>query len=116
MMDELKQLIAEITNRVKRCEDSVAEAYALAKDTHDREKELESKVETITERMDDIEYRMNKLDGKMDTLLDSTSQIKSMLNENGRDSKSASRNAKGWGVLSVIVTIITNAAKLLFIL
>lgn len=115
-MDELKQLIAEISEKIRRCESDVGEAYALAKETHDRQDNLESKVEDLTERMDTIEFRMDKLDGKMDTLLDSTSQIKSMLAVNGKDSKSASRNAKGWGFLSVIVTIATNALKLLFII
>lgn len=115
-MDEIKNLINDLTNRIKRCEDDINEAYALAKDASDRGKDLEDKVEDLGERMDTIERRMDKLDGKMDTLLDSTSQIKSMLAVNGKDSKSASRNAKGWGFLSVIVTIVTNAVKLLFIL
>lgn len=113
-MDELKEMITSLTNRIRRCEENCNEAYSLAKDTRDREKELETKVEDISERMDDIEHRMAKLDGKMDTLLDSTAQIKTMLAVNGKDTKSASRNAKGWGFLSVIVTIISNAAKLLF--
>lgn len=69
----------------------------------------------LIEKVATLETRVDKLDGKMDTLLDSTSQIKAMLTENGRDSKSARRNAKGWGFLSVIVTVASNVAKFLLI-
>lgn len=70
----------------------------------------------LIEKVATLENRVDKLDGKMDTLLDSTSQIKAMLTENGKDSKSARRNAKGWGFISVLVTIGTNALKLFSIL
>ena len=70
----------------------------------------------LIEKVSTLETRVDRMEGKMDTLLDSTSQIKAMLAENGRDSKSARRNAKGWGFISVLVTLGTNFMKLISIL
>lgn len=70
----------------------------------------------LIEKVSTLETRVDRMEGKMDTLLDSTSQIKMMLTENGKDSKSARRNAKGWGFISVLVTLVTNALKFISIL
>lgn len=106
---ELEKWMEGMEARIGRCEEVSNESMAVADATRRECKELKEKV-------NELEYRVDRLDGKMDTLLDSTSQIKAMLTENGKDSKSARRNAKGWGFISVIVTIATNVAKLFFVL
>ena len=67
-------------------------------------KGLESREDNLESRITILEKRVDALDGKMDTLLDSTSQIKMLLVDNTSVTKSAKRNAKGWGVLSVAVS------------
>lgn len=105
---ELERWMENMEARIRRCEDVSGESMAIADETRKECRELK-------ERVCDLESRVDRLDGKMDTLLDSTSQIKAMLTENGRDSKSARRNAKGWGFISVLVTIVSNVLKFLFI-
>lgn len=106
---ELERWIENMEARIRRCEDVSGEAMAVADETRNQCRELK-------DRVCELESRVDRLDGKMDTLLDSTSQIKCMLTENGRDSKSARRNAKGWGFISVIVTIASNVLKFLYVL
>lgn len=66
----------------------------------------------LIEKVSALETRVDRMEGKMDTLLDSTSQIKQMLTANGKDTRSAKNNAKGWGFISVVVTVLSNAIKL----
>ena len=80
------------------------DALEKAEDTMIKLKELESREDNLGSRITVLEKRVDALDGKMDTLLDSTSQIKMLLVDNTSVTKSAKRNAKGWGVLSVAVS------------
>lgn len=59
-----------------------------------------------------LEQRVEKYEGKVDAILGTTSEIKSLLTTNGRDTKSAKRNAKGWGFLSVFVSIAFKLAEI----
>lgn len=79
-------------------------ALEKAEETMSKIKGLESREDNLENRMTVIEKRVDALDGKMDTLLDSTCQIKMLLVDNTSVTKSAKRNAKTWGVLSVAVS------------
>lgn len=82
--------------------------------------EIRESIASLTERQDKIESRVESLetrvttlDSKMDTLLDGVSQIKSVLNDNTSVSKSARRNTRGWGFLSVLVSLLSGIARII---
>lgn len=66
---------------------------------------LEEKTDTLEQRMNGVEQRLTAYEAKVETILDTTGQIKDLLTTNGRDTKSAKRNAKGWGFASVFVSV-----------
>ena len=74
---------------------------------------LEKRVESLDRRLTTVEERVNTLDSKMDTLLDSTSQIKAILSENTSLTKSARRNTRGWGVFSIIISVLARVGEFL---
>lgn len=92
-MDELEEIRSIAASALKKADDALAKINA-----------VESRENALEARMDSLEKRMDILDGKMDTLLDSTSQIKMMLMDNTAVTKSAKRNAKGWGFMSVAIS------------
>ena len=92
-MEEIEEIKRLAINALEKADETMAKI----KGFESREYSLESRI-TI------LEKRVDALDGKMDTLLDSTSQIKMLLVDNTSVTKSAKRNAKGWGVLSVAVS------------
>ena len=73
----------------------------------------ESQLAEVEARLTTVEERVNTLDSKMDTLLDSTSQIKAILSENTKVTKSARRNTRGWGVISVILSLLAKVGEFL---
>lgn len=74
---------------------------------------LSERQDKIESRVVSLESRVTTLDSKMDTLLDGVSQIKSAINDNTTVSKSARRNTRGWGFLSVLIAVISNIARLI---
>lgn len=66
---------------------------------------LEARSDEMDKRVSSIETRLTAYEQKMNNILDSTSQIKDLLLDNGKDTKSAKRNAKGWGFLSVFISL-----------
>ena len=92
-MEEIEEIKRLAINALEKAEETMVKI----KGFESREGSLESRI-TI------LEKRVDALDGKMDTLLDSTSQIKMLLVDNTSVTKSAKRNAKTWGVLSVAVS------------
>ena len=93
LMEEIEEIKRLALNALEKAEETMGKI-----------KGLESIEDNLESRITILEKRVDALDGKMDTLLDSTSQIKMLLVDNASVTKSAKRNAKGWGVLSVAVS------------
>ena len=74
---------------------------------------IEERITRLEARMDKVEERVDTLDSKMDTLLDSTAQIKVLLSENTSVTKSARRNSRGWGIFSVILSLLAKLGEFL---
>lgn len=74
---------------------------------------IEERITRLEARMDKVEERVDTLDSKMDTLLDSTAQIKAALTENTSVTKSARRNSRGWGFLSLLVSLLAKIGEFL---
>lgn len=64
--------------------------------------------------MEDLD-EIASLREKVDTLTDSVNNLKDLLKDNTSDIKSAKRNAKGWGALGVIVSIIFKVCEILIL-
>ncbi len=72
---------------------------------------MEKRVTVVEDHLTALDTRVDTLDSKMDTLLDSTSQIKQILSENTKVTKSARRNTRGWGFFSVILSLLAKVGE-----
>ena len=66
---------------------------------------------TYMEDLDEIA----SLREKVDTLAEAVNNLRDLIKDNTRDTKSAKRNAKGWGALSVILSIIFKVFEILIL-
>ena len=82
-------------------------------DFEERIARLESRVTAVEDHLTTLDGRVDTLDSKMDTLLDSTSQIKAILSENTKVTKSARRNTRGWGFFSVVLSLLAKIGEFL---
>lgn len=64
--------------------------------------------------MEDLD-EIASLREKVDTLTDAVNSLKDLLKDNTRDTKSAKRNAKGWGALGVILSIVFKICEILIL-
>ena len=64
--------------------------------------------------MEDLD-EIASLKEKVDTLTDAVNNLKDLLKDNTRDTKSAKRKAKGWGALGVILSIIFKVCEILIL-
>lgn len=94
-----------------------AEAKTIAEKALTISESNERKIDVTAERLGRMEERMDKLEGKMDTLLDSTAQLKNMLQDNTDISSSARSYSRACGIVmffAAIVVKIIDFAKFAF--
>ena len=64
--------------------------------------------------MEDLD-EIASLREKVDTLAEAVNNLRDLIKDNTRDTKSAKRNANGWGALSVILSIIFKVFEILIL-
>lgn len=71
-------------------------------------------VSTIKSLLADLEKRVDAQERQNGQVLDTTKEIKDLLTGNNKDTKSAKRNAKGWGFASVFLSVLFKVGEIVF--
>lgn len=71
-------------------------------------------VSTIKSLLSDLEKRVEAQERQNNQVLDTTKEIKDLLTGNNKDTRSAKRNAKGWGFASVFLSILFKVGEVIF--